>query len=423
MQALLGREALWRDVDGAVDGSAERAFELLESLVRIPSLAGFERPAQELLADELSALGFDCRWVGLTDEIARLPGAGRPLVPVEGRSALVGERRDRSPSSLLINGHIDVVPADDAALWSCPPFAPIRRNGTMIGRGTGDMKGGLVMALLALWALDQAAPDLSRGRLQFVVVPEEESSGNGTLATVDAGVLADAVLLPEPTNLRILLSGIGVLWCELTVTGSGAHAGGGGESSPLPRLTVLLEAVSAAVSELGAQDRPAVKRGVRHHVNLGRLTAGDWPSSVPSLATGTLRLGFPSTMRVCDVEAEVLRVVDECARRDDWLREHPPRVRFPGLRAEPHALGARHPLARAVAAAHRATHGRPPKHIYGWATSDARFYINQAHVPALCYGPRAVNVHGVDEAVDLGSVVAGARTYARLIPLLLGNLA
>jgi acetylornithine deacetylase len=47
------------------------------------------------------------------------------------------------------------------------------------------------------------------------------------------------------------------------------------------------------------------------------------------------------------------------------------------------------------------------------ATTDARFYLNQAGTPALCYGPRAIRIHGVDEAVELESIVAGARTVAR----------
>jgi acetylornithine deacetylase len=49
------------------------------------------------------------------------------------------------------------------------------------------------------------------------------------------------------------------------------------------------------------------------------------------------------------------------------------------------------------------------------STTDARFYLNQFGVPALCYGPRVRNIHGIDEAVELQSIVDGARTLARFL--------
>ena len=49
------------------------------------------------------------------------------------------------------------------------------------------------------------------------------------------------------------------------------------------------------------------------------------------------------------------------------------------------------------------------------ATTDARFYLNQFAVPAVAYGPRARNIHAVDEAVELASIVTGAKALARFI--------
>jgi acetylornithine deacetylase len=116
-----------------------------------------------------------------------------------------------------------VVPAE-APLWSAPPFRPVRRDGWLQGRGAGDMKGGFALASLALGALQAAAPGWLRGRLSFASVIEEECTGNGTLAAARAGVLADAAVLLEPTDLGLLLGGVGILWAELTVRGLPAHA-------------------------------------------------------------------------------------------------------------------------------------------------------------------------------------------------------
>jgi acetylornithine deacetylase len=73
------------------------------------------------------------------------------------------------------------------------------------------------------------------------------------------------------------------------------------------------------------------------------------------------------------------------------------------------------PLADAMAQAHAAAHGTPPRRAVLGATTDARFYINQFGRPALCYGPTARNIYAVDEAVDLASIVSGARTLARFM--------
>ncbi len=86
-----------------------------------------------------------------------------------------------------------------------------------------------------------------------------------------------------------------------------------------------------------------------------------------------------------------------------------------GFRAAGYDLPADHPLARAIAAAHRDAHGSDPAAISMATTTDARSYLNQAGVPAIAYGPRTTRMHGIDEGVELASIVAGARTLARFL--------
>jgi acetylornithine deacetylase len=102
------------------------------------------------------------------------------------------------------------------------------------------------------------------------------------------------------------------------------------------------------------------------------------------------------------------------AAADPWLAAHPPVIRPAGFRAEGHMLGGGHPLANALAAAHADAHGSQPRFVLG-STTDARFYLNQFGRPAVAYGPTARNIHAADEAVELASIVAGARTLARFI--------
>jgi acetylornithine deacetylase len=385
-----------RLVDEAVERLSDRAFAFLERLVAARSDLGREAEAQEVVAAELARLGFDVDRIELPPDVNDLPGAGVSTEPSAGRPVVVGRRAGQG-RSLLVNGHVDVVPPNADDLWTTAPFEAVRKDGWMHGRGAGDMKSGFAMATLAIEALLET--DALTGPLSFVSVIEEECTGNGTLAAAHAGVLADAVVLPECTGLELLLSGIGILWVELEVRGRAAHAHTGKGVNAIEAALPLIAALHDLERELndGAEGGPFV-------TNVGTFSGGDWQSSVPALATVGVRVGFPAPLAPAEVAERVVAVVDG--------RAH---VRFNGFRAEPYALAPDHPLTRALARAHESVVGEPPGFMRGTATTDARFYLNQFGVPALCYGPRARDIHGIDEAVELRSIVDGARVLARFI--------
>jgi acetylornithine deacetylase len=395
----------WDAVDAAVEGGLERSVSFLEALVGEPSVVGSEAGAQRVVAAELARLGFAVRELEVPDGIADRAGSGVPSLPYAGRPVVVGERGG-SGRSLLVNGHVDVVPPGVADLWTADPFTPRRTDGWLHGRGAGDMKAGFATALLAIEALLEAAPAAIAGPLSFVSVIEEECTGNGTLAAADAGVLADAVLLPEPTNLELMLGGIGILWLELTLEGRSAHAyqpqqGANAVSLALP----LLESLQALEAEMNPDGDG------RHALNIGTFHGGDWQSSVPGVARIGLRIGFPSEWTVAEAQTRVTETVERAARD----LEQPPTLRFNGFRAEGYDLDEGHELVRELSAAHAEVLGAPPAIADGTATTDARIYLNQFGVPAICYGPRVRNIHGIDEAVELASIATGARVLARFI--------
>ncbi|MGZ4333097.1 MAG: ArgE/DapE family deacylase [Gaiellaceae bacterium] len=399
----------WDVVDEAIDGCRDTAIEFLRRLVAEPSVVGHERGAQRVVAAELARLGFEVRELEVPEDIHERRGAGVPQLPYAGRPVVVGERRGAG-RSLLVNGHVDVVPPGPVDLWLAEPFEPRIVDGWLYGRGAGDMKAGFAMAMLAIEALLEAAPETLSGPLSFVSVIEEECTGNGTLAAAQAGVLADAVLLPEPTNLEMLLDGIGVLWLELMVQGRSAHAhlpqaGANAIELVLPLLTALRD-VEVELNPDG---------GRRHALNVGTFHAGDWQSSVAGVAHVGVRIGFPREWSAAEAQARVTEALERAARQDRWLAEHPPTLRFNGFRAEGYTLDRDHEVVQALSAAHAEVVGTPPSIQDGTATTDARYYLNNFGVPALCYGPTVRNMHGIDEAVELESVVTGARVLARFL--------
>jgi acetylornithine deacetylase len=134
----------WESVDAAIDAGAEEAFCFLERLVAEPSNVGQERGAQELVADELGSLGFGVSRLEIPAETAAGAPGGVAQAPYLGRPNVLGRINPGKSPSLLLNGHIDVVPAETAA-WSSDPFTPARSDGWLSGRGAGDVKAGFAM--------------------------------------------------------------------------------------------------------------------------------------------------------------------------------------------------------------------------------------------------------------------------------------
>lgn len=414
---LLARGIDFARVDERIAAHSEYAFAYLERLVAAPSTVGREHEALELFSKEMAGLGFAIERLHVSDEIVDVPGAGVSVLPYAGRYDVVAHRPgapDRA--SILLNGHIDVVPAEEPQLWATPPFMPTRRNGWLFGRGAGDMKGGFAMGALALRALLDVAPEALAGPVTFVAVIEEECTGNGTLAAATAGVLADAAVLLEPTDLELLLGGVGILWVEIAVEGRAAHAEAAtGAVNAIEAALPLFGAMRALEVELNQTVDTRIPSARPFHVNVGRIRGGDWASSVPSVARLDVRVGFPPGWTPDEAETRLHAHVAAVAAADPWLATHAPTIRRVGFRAEGYDLPADAPLAAALATAHRDAHGDPPGSIVMASTTDARIYLNRHHIPAVCYGPRTTRIHGIDEGVELASVVAGARTLARFL--------
>jgi acetylornithine deacetylase len=390
----------------------------LERLVAEPSVVGAEAPAQALVAEELERLGFAVGRVAIPADIEQHDGAGVPLLPYDGRDDVFGVLGPEEGRSLLVGGHIDVVPAEETGPWSSGPFVPTRRDGWMFGRGTGDMKGGLAMLSLAIDALRRVAPEAIDGPLRFLSVIEEECTGNGALAACLAGQLADAVVLTEPTGLDLLVAGVGILWIEITITGKAAHAQSANTAvNPILEAIPVIGALRSLEREMNDRvDDPALE-GDDHpyNINVGSIRSGDWASSVPAVARLDVRIGHPTTWTAGDALGRVRAAIEDAASDDAWLAEHPPAIRQTGFRAQGYSLAADHPLAVALADAHQSVHGQRPHAAGAGSTTDARYFLNGSDTPAICYGPTARNIHGTDESVELASIVDGARTLTRFM--------
>lgn len=397
----------------AVGVEAPRAFEFLSSLIARPSRRGEEFEAQELVESTLAELGFSVERVPVPESIVDDELAGVPAASYEGRFNVLGRTPHDGGLTLLLNGHIDVVPVNRST-WTEDPFVPLVRDGWMYGRGAGDMKGGFAMAVLALRALRHVGSKAGQRNLSFLSVIEEEYTGNGTLAALRAGVSADAVVLPEPTDLRILLGGVAITWVKVTVNFGGGHAESSDRlASPARTVARLVDGLGQLEDSYNKEPRAPYDTIARpYNVNVGVIRLGEWPSSVPASAELEVRVGHPDDVSdarvVADIKELVAEVLSSVGGPNFDVVTH-------GFMAQGYHLDADHPLVRQVAAAHSAMHGTTPRTEVLGSTTDARYYVNQSKVPALCFGPIVENMHGSDERVNLASIEIGAATLARFL--------
>jgi acetylornithine deacetylase len=191
-------------VGAAVDANWKREIEFLRGLVTRRSTLGDEALVQRFVAAELGELGLEVdTWDIDAASLARLPGygpvewsfAGRPNVGARWCGAGGGGR------SLVLQGHIDVVPATPEHHWTHDPWGAEVAEGRMWGRGAADMKAGVAAMVYAVRALRDAGVQL-RGDVSLVTVIEEECTGNGALSALARGTPATRRSSPSRSAIR-----------------------------------------------------------------------------------------------------------------------------------------------------------------------------------------------------------------------------
>ncbi|MBL8579075.1 MAG: ArgE/DapE family deacylase [Mesorhizobium sp.] len=399
----------------SVDAIFERQIEFLAELCSHPSTRGNEQSAQDFMANAMAERGHAVdRWNIDVHDIAHLPGFSPVIGDYEDAVNVVGTRRSasRRGRSLILNGHIDVVPEGPLDMWTSPPFMPRVDGRWMTGRGVGDMKAGLASNLFALDALREIgfapAADV---HVQSVV--EEECTGNGALACLQRGYRADAALIPEPFAEKLVDAQVGVLWFQVLLKGLPTHVAYAGSGSNAIEAAVPLIAALHRLEECWNESGRRSPHYQSHahalNLNVGKIAGGDWTSSVPAWCVFDVRMGLFPGQEIEAAKHEIAKVIAEAAREHSFLRDNDPEIVWHGFHAEGYALSddKSETAATAIAGlerAHRVVTGNELDRLAITATTDARFFGLYAGIPALVYGPTAEAIHGFNERVDLDSM-------------------
>jgi len=382
-----------------------------------PSTLGNEMSALQVMKAELDKLGFDTRSVPIDPAVlAEHPGFAPVPWSYDNRYNIVGIRPAAAEggNSLLFNGHLDVVDPGGSGFWQRDPFVPEIRDGWLYGRGAGDMKSGVAAMTYAVKAVDQAGFAL-QAPVTVEAVIEEECSGNGALACIQAGYDAEAVLIPEPFGPTILTHQVGVLWFKVSVAGAARHvlAAGAGVNA-IETCYPIISALRGLEADLNEGPRPETYQGIDHplNLNIGIFKGGSWPSSVPDTAEFHGRLSYFPGTRFETVCQKIIQTVRQAAAENPWLTANPPKVEFYGFRSDGHGIDRNLPALATLNGCHRALTKEDAAAYIATCTTDLRAFHHFGRSQATCYGPVAESIHGANERVHIGSVMQTAKTYA-----------
>ena len=397
-----------RKILQAVDDGFADQIDFTAELTRLPSLRGQEAGAQDFMARGFRERGLAVdRWLVKVDDIKDLPGFSPVMVSYENAWNVVGAYRAEAARgrSLILNGHIDVVPTGPADMWASPPFEPRVEGNWMYGRGAGDMKAGLVAGLHAFDAVRRAGyRPTADVFIQSVV--EEECTGNGALACLQRGYRADAAIIPEPNSNKLMAAQVGVMWFQVHVRGRPVHVSRAGTgANAIEACFPIIRALHELEESWNRDKHPAFKE-VAHPINfvVSKIQGGDWTSSVPAWCTFDMRIALYPGMELEAVRRQVEATVAKAALADSFLSNNPPKVIYHGFQAEGYVLTNGDAAQAVLADAHRTAFGGALERSVLTGTTDARFFGLYAGIPGLVYGPLSEDIHGFDERVDLDSV-------------------
>jgi len=393
----------------------------LATVVRIPSVGGTadENEAQAHMAALLATGGLEVdHWqIDLDDLTSRADFPGMEVERSEAWGVVGRLVGTGDGASLMLNGHIDVVPTGDPDAWHTPPYAATVRDGHMYGRGTCDMKAGLIASVFAVQAIRQAGVRL-RGDLLLASVLGEEDGGLGTYATLQRGWRADACVIAEPTEMDIIPANSGALTFRLRVRGKATHAARRTDGvSAIEKFWPVWQAIAELETRRHEHVDPRAARwSLAHPISIGSLRCGDWASSVPDLLVAEGRMGVAIGEPVeAAREALEVAVAAACAG-DSWLRANPVDVEWWGGQFASGSLPAHSDLVQRVQAVHHVASGGAPLEVYAAPYgSDLRLLTELGGIATLQYGPGdAMLAHGPAESVPLDEVVVTARSLALL---------
>lgn len=322
---------------------------------------------------------------------------------VPGRPNVVARLGPGDAPALMLNGHLDVVGVEGMIH---EPFAAEVRDNRIYGRGSADMKGGL--AAMCAAAVSGAS---SRTRRQIIIaaVVDEEYESLGMRALLASGVRADAAIIGEPTRLAICPAHRGFAWLDVSLRGRAAHGS---------RYDIGVDAITHAgllLAELEQLERTR-ESGPRHPL-LGRA----------SLHASRIRggVGMSTYPEECDLAIErrtlpgesgenaMQEITDACERVKARRPDFDARVTLSTAQL-PSDVPPDAPIVKRLRGA--LERENMPVKIEGLSAWTDAALLNEAGIPAICFGPGDIALaHAAEEFVPVEDIELATRALTRIV--------
>jgi len=362
-------------------------IKLTQEMIRIPTQnpPGNEKGCAEYIFNHLK------EW-GAESEMVFEPFSHRPqvLAVIKGRE---------SARTLIVNGHMDVVPEGSRSQWKYDPYEGVVEGGRIYGRGSCDMKGGLAVMMILAKILNETG--FHRGEVIFQFVIGEETGEPGTKhLLLRKGVKGDYGIVLEPTALRVATAEKGLAWFRITLAGKPAHASVAEQGiNAIEKAVKLAERLIEHNKRLRAYGHPLLGK---RQCTMTMINGGTKENTVPESCSLILDRRFNPEETPESVEGELREILEKLAFEDrDFQYQIERTMVYESAEVPVDSLLAN--VLRKYAAQVSGISQEPFGTVY---STDVRNLINDAKIQAVTFGPGDVrNAHTFDENIEIKQMV------------------
>ena len=407
-------------INSTVNDMREEIILFIQNLVQSPSLANDENDVQKIILNKLESLQLKSEIIPVNfDSIKDHPAFSDDGFSPDSRINVIGNwNKNMKGRSLILNGHVDVVPTGSKTLWEDSPWSGKIKDDRIYGRGSCDMKAGLASGILAVQVLKTIGFE-PNGNVMIQSVVGEESGGCGTLTNIVKGYKGDAAVILEPTSLKLCPIQSGALTFRLTIPGQATHAAMRWDGiSAIEKFNIINQSIIELEKErhslFSVEYYESPERVAP--INIGTIKGGEWHSTVPDSVIVEGRLGVFPGEPVSDARTAFSNHIIKVSNSDPWLKNNPPIIEWFEGQFESGQTDINHSIINHLKEAYNNVNNSIPiieGVTYG---SDLRLFTNHADIPALLFGPGDVRLaHSANEYVEIEEVLTCIKIISNLI--------
>ncbi|AAY81424.1 M20 family metallopeptidase [Sulfolobus acidocaldarius] len=306
-------------------------------------------------------------------------------------------------TKIAFNGHYDVVPAGSG--WNVSPYSAVVKDGKLYGRGSADMKSGIIAGIYGVELLKRAKSFPSNLQVIQTFVPDEETVGNvnaGAHYLVEKGVLkrgkVDYVIFTEPTGSDNICYGHrGAIWAIVKIYGKKSHGG-------LPQLGVdavkvsmkIIQELYNSVPEIVSKYNIIPEVSKRPSVLVGTVRCGSWMNTVADYCELSIVRRLIPEENLDEVRSKIINVIEKVTMdfkaKYDYDEFYSVETITSDVKNEIYEV-----MRRKI----REVRQREPGLVLSPGTFDMRFTVKEG-IPSINYGPgRIEQAHATDEYVEI----------------------